>query len=234
MFIFSEAFTLQGLLSIIIPTINEQQTLIATLQLLQPLREFGHEIIVVDGGSTDNTCHLALPLADKILIEKGKARQMNAGALAAQGQVLMFLPVDTCLPAHADFLILAGLISTKRRWGRFDVRLSGQSPLLRMVELLMNWRSRLTGITTSEHAMFMQRSLYLQVQGFPEIPIMEDIALSRHLKRFGSPVCIKVPVTNSSQNWQQKGIIKTVLLRGSLRLAFTLGINPQRLVAYYK
>jgi rSAM/selenodomain-associated transferase 2 len=225
---------LKGLLSIIIPTINQQNMLVATLQSLQPLRALGHEIIVVDGGSVDNSCYLATPLADQVLVETGKARQMNVGARAARGKVLVFLYADTCLPAYADFLILAGLVSTKRRWGRFDVRLSGKAPLLRMVEFLMNWRSRLTGITTGEHAMFMQRSLYFQVQGFPDIPVMEDIALSRHLRRFGRPVCIAVPVISSSQGWEQKGIIRTVLLRGSLRLAFRLGINPQRLASYYK
>ncbi|RKZ54836.1 MAG: glycosyl transferase [Candidatus Parabeggiatoa sp. nov. 2] len=221
-------------LSIIIPTLNEQAVIIKTLQTLQPLRQAGHEIIVVDGGSTDNTRTLAAPLADNVLLhECGRARQMNFGAQFAQHDILLFLHADTHLPARADSLIINGLAETGRKWGRFNVRLSGRAWLLRVTGHLINWRTCLTGIATGDQAIFMQRSLYTQAQGFPDIPLMEDIALSRQLKRFSRPYCIQTPVITSSRRWEQHGIVRTILLMWGLRLAYALGVNPQTLKKYY-
>ncbi len=219
-------------LSIIIPTLNEQTVIIKTLQTLQPLRQAGHEVIVVDGGSTDNTRTLAAPLADNVLLHKcGRARQMNFGAQFAQHDILLFLHADTHLPARADSLIINGL--AKRKWGRFNVRLSGRAWLLRVAGHLINWRTCLTGIATGDQAIFMQRSLYTQAQGFPDIPLMEDIALSRQLKRFSRPYSIQTPVITSSRRWEQHGIVRTILLMWGLRLAYALGVNPQTLKKYY-
>jgi len=219
-------------LSIIIPTLNEQAAIVATLQKLQPLRQTGHEVIIVDGGSTDQTCRLADPLVDRVLrSECGRARQMNLGAQMAQHDILLFLHADTYLPAQADTLIINGL--EKRRWGRFDVRLSGQAWLLRVVERLINWRSRLTGIATGDQALFIQRQLYTQVQGFPDIPLMEDITLSHRLKRLSRPYCITTPVITSSRRWEQQGIMRTILLMWSLRLAYAFGVSPHTLKKYY-
>ncbi|MDM8560911.1 TIGR04283 family arsenosugar biosynthesis glycosyltransferase [Candidatus Parabeggiatoa sp. HSG14] len=221
-------------LSIIIPTFNEQAFIVETLKALQPLREAGHEVIVVDGNSIDNTRSLAAPLADSVLLTScGRARQMNIGAQFAHNDILLFLHADTLLPIQADNLIINGLTKTERYWGRFNVRLSGQMPLLRVVERLMNWRSYLTGIATGDQAIFVQRTLYFQIQGFPNIPLMEDIALSRHLKHFGYPLCIKKPVITSSRRWEQRGVIRTVLLMWGLRLAYAVGVNPHFLKKFY-
>lgn len=223
------------LLSIIIPTLNEQATIVETLQALQPLRAVGHQVIVVDGDSTDNTRILAAPLVDSVLLTKrGRAQQMNFGAKFAHHNILLFLHADTCLPVSADILIISGLAKTRRKWGRFNVRLSGRALLLRVVERMMNWRSCLTGIATGDQAIFMQRSLYTQVHGFPKIPLMEDIALSRQLKHFSRPLCIQTPVTTSSRRWEQHGIMQTIVLMMGLRLAYALGVSPQTLKKFYK
>jgi len=225
---------LSGRLSIIIPALNEQAVIVETLQALQALRELGHEVIVVDGGSSDKTHSLAAPLVDRILrAERGRARQMIIGAQFAHHDILLFLHADTRLPAKADVLIFEGLEKTGRKWGRFDVRLSGQAWLLRVVERLMNWRSCLTSIATGDQAIFMQRNLYEQAEGFPDIPLMEDIALSRRLRRFSRPVCIRTPVLTSSRRWERYGIVRTILLMWSLRLAYALGVSPWTLKRFY-
>ncbi|MFK5970667.1 MAG: TIGR04283 family arsenosugar biosynthesis glycosyltransferase [Candidatus Marithrix sp.] len=220
-------------ISIIIPTLNEQTIIAQNLLELQSLRKIGHEIIVVDGGSTDDTCRIAKPLADKsLLTESGRANQMNLGAESAQNEVLLFLHVDTFLPTNATSLISQNL-TEKQNWGRFNVRLSGANKLLRIVERMMNWRSCWTGIATGDQAIFVQRDLYQQVQGFPNIPLMEDIAFSKRLKKYSSPICIKEPVITSSRRWEQNGIFKTILLMWKLRLAYALGVNPHKLKKYY-
>ena len=223
-------------LSIIIPVLNEQTVIVDTLQSLQVLRKAGHELIIVDAGSTDNTQKLAAPLADYVLeTKRGRARQMNAGAKFAHNEILLFLHADTHLPAKAELLIINGLAKSGRQWGRFDVRLSGQAKLLRLVERLMNWRSCLTGIATGDQAIFIQKSLYNKVQGFPEIPLMEDISLSKKLKRISPPLCIrKNPVITSSRRWEENGIIRTILLMWSLRLAYALGASPETLKKHYR
>lgn len=222
-------------ISIIVPVLNEAAVIRATLTALQPLRTAGHELIVVDGGSTDGTAALAGPLADRVVTApRGRARQMNAGARKARGEVLWFLHADTLPPAGAERLILAGLEANGRVWGRFDVRLSGRHPLLRVVERLMNWRSRLTGIATGDQGVFVSHAAFLMVGGFPEIPLMEDIALSRRLKRLGPPLCLKARVVTSSRRWETHGIVSTILLMWRLRLAYALGADPAHLARRYR
>lgn len=221
-------------LSIIVPTWNEASAIAGTLSALQPLRGAGHELIVADGQSQDATVALARPLVDRILVSAcGRARQMNAGAAQASGEVLLFLHADTRLPAGADVLVRHALERSGRAWGRFDVRLSGTQPLLRLVERMMNLRSRLTGIATGDQALFVRHDLFQAVGGFPDIPLMEDIALSTRLKRHGRPACLHEAVVTSSRRWQQQGILRTILLMWRLRLAFALGADPHRLVNRY-
>ncbi len=219
-------------LSIIIPTLNEADHIEATLRPLQALRQQGHELIVTDGGSTDATVALATPLCDRVIhAPKGRARQMNAGARHACGNYLLFLHADTFLPENAAALISSALQTA--RWGRFDVKLSGRPRLLRIIEFMMNLRSRLSGIATGDQAIFLRRDLFEEISGYPEIELMEDIELSRRLKRHGRPACLKERVFTSSRRWEENGIIKTMLLMWRLRLAYFLGARPERLNRHY-
>lgn len=221
-------------ISIIVPTLDEAPLLAANLNALQPFRKKGAELIVVDGGSKDGTLMMAAGRVDRALCsERGRATQMNAGARVAEGDVLLFLHADTRLPADACEAISRGLERTGRRWGRFDVRLSGRQSLLRLVESLMNVRSRVSGIATGDQAVFVERRAFEQVGGFPSIPLMEDIALSRRLKVSGPPLCLRQRVTTSSRRWERHGIVRTILVMWRLRLAFALGGDPHRLARQY-
>ena len=222
-------------LSIVVPTLNEEAGIVSFLQPLQQLRERGVELILVDGGSGDGTVAAGSPLVDRMLqlSKRGRALQMNAGAAQASGDVLLFLHADTHLPDDAVRLILDGLRETGRRWGRFDVTLSGASPMLRVVEWMMNLRSRLTGITTGDQGLFVERRLFDEVGGFPAISVMEDIALSTTLKRHGRPLCLAQRVIASSRRWEKYGIWRTITLMWRLRLAYFLGAESERLAEIY-
>lgn len=221
------------MISVIIPALNEAGHIAATLAPLQPLRQRGHEVIVVDGGSSDATATRAQPLADRVLTAtRGRARQMNAGAQAAHGEVLWFLHADTLAPADADRLLRDALAG--HAWGRFDVRLSGHQPLLRMVERLMNLRSCLSGIATGDQGLFVRRDAFAAAGGFPDQPLMEDIALSRRLKRIGRPHCLRTPLVTSSRRWEERGILRTILLMWRLRLLYALGADPAHLARLYR
>ncbi len=223
-----------SLISIIIPALNEAAALPACLPPLQSLRQQGCELIVVDGGSTDNSVVIATPLADQVLTaRKGRAAQMNAGARAAQGDIFWFLHGDSLPPPAAAALIRTALNRSGHAWGRFDVQLSGSQPLLRVVETLMNTRSCLTGIATGDQGIFMRRAVFEHVGGYPDIALMEDIALSRALKRISRPVCLRQYLLTSSRRWEQNGIWKTILLMWRLRLAYFLGADPTRLARLY-
>ena len=222
-------------LSIIIPTLNEAEAIGGTLAALRPLRAHGCEVIVADGGSEDDTVSLARPVADGIVSSQpGRARQQNAGAGAANGAVLLFLHADTHLPADADALVADGLRRTGRGWGRFDVRLTGRHPLLRVIERMMGLRSRLSGIATGDQAIFVRRNWFREAGGFPEIPLMEDVALSKALKRRGRPLCLRETVTTSSRRWEQRGVWRTMVLMWRLRLDYWLGADPARLADRYR
>ncbi len=225
---------MNGLLSIIIPALNEEDIITGTLERLKVLREAGHEVIVVDGGSFDKTYSLAAQYADSVLLaEEGRGWQMNAGAEYANNDILLFLHSDTRLPDNADQLINQALQQDGKSWGRFDVRLSGKARLLRVVERMINWRSSFTGIATGDQAIFIKASTFKQIDGFADIPLMEDLDFSRRLKRITRPICIKTPVITSSRRWEQNGIIRTILLMWSLRLAYSLGVSPKTLKKYY-
>jgi len=219
-------------LSIIIPTLNEIENIEATLRPLQTLRAQGHEIIVTDGGSEDTTVALATPLCDRLVhAPRGRALQMNEGARYACGNYLLFLHADSVLPDDAPGLISSALQSST--WGRFDVRLSGRHWLLRIIESMMNLRSRLTGIATGDQAIFVMRGLFEELGGFPDLALMEDIELSKRLKRHGRPACLKQKVLTSSRRWEAHGILKTVLLMWRLRLAYFFGARPEQLSRHY-
>jgi rSAM/selenodomain-associated transferase 2 len=222
------------LLSIIIPCLNEGEGIAGTLAALAPLRARGAEVIVADGGSSDGTAERAAPYVDAVIsAPRGRAAQMNAGAARARGEILLFLHADTLLPDSADALIIEGLERTRRGWGRFDVTIAGRHPLLRIVERLMNLRSRLTGIATGDQAIFVTRSLFTAAGGYPEIALMEDIALSKLLKRFGPPLCLRHRLTTSGRRWEENGVLRTIVRMWHLRLAYWLGADPGKLALRY-
>ena len=221
-------------LSIIMPVLNEEAGIAAALTALAPFRARGAEVIVVDGGSRDRTAELARPLADQVIAApRGRGVQMNAGAAAASGDVFLFLHADTRLPPDADRMLLDGLSSSSWQWGRFDVRIEGKSPLLGLVAGLMNWRSLATGIATGDQAMFATRTAFAQAGGFADIPLMEDVELSKRLKRVSRPLCLAARVTASGRHWEKRGTIRTILLMWRLRLAYFFGAEPAALARRY-
>jgi rSAM/selenodomain-associated transferase 2 len=221
-------------LSVVIPTLNEAENVAELLDALEPLRRRGAEVILVDGGSSDGTVALAEGRVDRVLDSpRGRATQLNAGAAAGRGALLWFLHADSRIPPDADILIEDALAG--RAWGRFDVRLSGSHPLLRVVETLMNLRSRLTGIATGDQGLFIRADTFRDVGGFAIIPLMEDIELSRRLKRAaGRPVCLRPRLVTSSRRWEQRGILRTIVLMWWLRAAYALGMGPERLARWYR
>ncbi|HET7232592.1 MAG TPA: TIGR04283 family arsenosugar biosynthesis glycosyltransferase [Longimicrobium sp.] len=222
-------------LSIIIPVLNEAPGIAETLGALQPLRARGCEVIVADGGSTDGSAEIARALADRVVSSpRGRACQQNAGAGEAHGDVLLFLHADTRLPEDADRLVTDGLRASGRGWGRFDVRLTGRHPMLRVIERMIGVRSRLSGIATGDQAIFVRRDWFARAGGFPHLPLMEDVALSKALKRLGPPLCLHETVVTSSRRWEERGVWRTMALMWRLRLEFWLGADAEKLAERYR
>lgn len=218
--------------SIIIPTLNEQEDIEKCLMALQPLRQKS-ELILADGGSTDKTITLASPLVDHIIsCPQGRAIQMNRAANHARGDILIFIHADTFLPENALSLIESSLKRNKL-WGRFNIELEGSSPLLKIIALLMNYRSKWTGIATGDQVIFVTKDLFNTVGHYPNIALMEDIALSSMLKQYSPPACLEAKVRSSARRWEQFGLIRTILLMWSLRLRYYFGIHPDKLAQLY-
>jgi rSAM/selenodomain-associated transferase 2 len=221
-------------LSIVMPVLDEGEGIAAALDRLSDLRALGTEVIVVDGGSRDATIQRARPRADRVILApRGRALQMNAGAEKASGGVLLFLHADTRLPADADHILLSGLERSGRVWGRFDVKIEGRSPLLRVIAWLMNIRSRLSGIATGDQAIFVRRAAFQAAGGFPAIPLMEDIALCKRLKRVSPPLCLRDCAVTSGRRWEKNGVINTMILMWRLRFAYFCGADPKKLAQQY-
>lgn len=223
-------------LVVVLPVLNEGAALRVRLQALAPLRTRGAWVVVVDGGSTDGTPAVAQPMADAVLCApRGRAAQMNAGAVAAAragADVLLFLHADTQLPPDADRLIQAALDSGAA-WGRFDVRIDGVHPLLPMVAMLMNLRSRLSGIATGDQALFVRRRVFEALGGFAPLPLMEDVELSARLKRCSPPACVAQRVATAGRRWDRHGLWRTIVLMWRLRAAFAAGADPHALAWRY-
>lgn len=225
-------------ISIIIPVLNEAGRLPGMLGHLASLRSCG-EVIVVDGGSEDGSPQAASRAgAHVICSERGRARQMNAGASVAKGDVLLFLHADTVLPRSAEEAIETAIRlgggADRHVWGRFDVSIAGRPFMLRVVASLMNWRSRITGIATGDQAMFMTRRAFESAGGFPDQPLMEDIELSRRLCALSRPVCIEDRVVTSGRRWESHGVWKTIWLMWRLRWLYWRGVPAGELAGLYR
>lgn len=220
-------------LCIVIPVLDEAGQLAPALARLQGFRRRGVRLVVVDGGSVDGTLATARGLCDLALVApRGRASQMNAGARALPATAYLFLHADTRLPDNADSLIRAAW-GTGPVWGRFDVRIESRRPVLRLVSLAMNLRSRWTGIATGDQAIFVQQDAFRAVGGYPDIALMEDVAISRALKRLGRPACLQQVVQPSARRWQRHGVLKTIWLMWRLRAAYFFGADPRQLARQY-
>jgi rSAM/selenodomain-associated transferase 2 len=218
-------------LSVVVPTLDEAAGIAAGLGALAALRAQGHEVIVVDGGSRDGTPELARPLCDRLLSSPpGRAVQMNAGARAASGEVLLFLHADTRLPTSFSAETIFRETRTNL-WGRFDVEIEGRDPLLKVVAWSMNLRSRLTGVATGDQAIFVRREAFC---GFPEIALMEDVAFSKAMRRRAAPACVAEKAVTSGRRWESRGVLRTIVLMWRLRLLYFLGVPPERLARLYR
>ena len=221
-------------LCIVVPVLNEAANL---ERLLPHLLALGSdvEIVVADAGSTDGTVEVVRRFPSVALVEgaRGRARQMNAGARASRGDAFLFLHADTELPAGASAAIARALADPSVVGGRFDVRFTSPRWPFRMIAALMNWRSRWSGIATGDQGIFVRRGAFEALGGYPDIPLMEDIELTRRLKRLGHIACLDARVTTSSRKWEREGIARTILLMWTLRLLYFFGVSPARLVVWY-
>ena len=223
-------------ISIIIPCLNEADYIVNTLKPLQSLRQRGHEIILVDAQSSDQSIELARPLVDLVINSApGRARQMNRGAQYASGDVLCFIHADTVCPQQLDQLISDTLCQSNKIWGRFDIQLSGTFWAFRVIEWMMNKRSCLTGVATGDQGIFICRNIFHKISGFADIELMEDIEISKRLRKISQPVCIsRGKLITSSRRWEQRGIIRTVLLMWWLRLGYFFGLPVTTLANKYQ
>ena len=225
-------------LAVVVPVLNEAATIEGALQRLAPLRSRGARLIVVDGGSDDDTAARAALLADRVLAApRGRASQMNAGAqdaLAREADVLLFLHADTRLPEDADRIVARALADGAHSWGRFDVRLDADGWPLRLIETLMNWRSRATGIATGDQAIFATRAAFNRLGGFAPLPLMEDVEFCSRARRLTRPAALRSRVLTSARRWQRHGLWRTVALMWWLRLSYFFGADPAALARRYR
>ena len=226
-------------IAIIIPTLNEERTISRTLLALRPFRF--DEIFIVDGGSDDRTTALAYSHlsgicrghAEVLRSEKGRARQMNSGAAHAASDVLLFLHADTQLPASAPDDIANAMNQPDCVGGRFDVRFEQDRGWAWLISRLINLRSRLSRISTGDQAIFVRRTVFCELGGFADIPLMEDIELSHRLKLRGPIAAIPSKATTSFRRWEQHGALRTILQMWSLRFLYWIGISPEKLQYFY-
>ena len=217
-------------LSIVIPTLNEVSHIES---LLAQLSDENVELIVVDGGSDDHTAQRASVHAKLIHNSAGRALQMNAGAAIASGDWLWFLHADTQLSQPLKAYI-DEITQSSSLWGRFNVRLDDARLIFRVIERLMNARSCFTSVATGDQGLFVDRRLFDELGGYPELFLMEDVAISKRLRKVMPVKCSALPLITSARRWQQRGVLKTIVLMWWLRLAYVLGVSPARLSQWYR
>lgn len=221
--------------SVVIPMLNEAASLNRLLVYWQSLAQNGAEILIVDGGSTDGSAKLVEQAGFKVLSSpRGRARQMNMGAQAAQGDILLFLHADTIPPPNALHAMWQGLLLPHRVWGRFDVQIEGQAWMFPIIAFFINLRSRLSGIATGDQGIFMRREAFLQVGGFPDQPLMEDIEICKRLLPISRPLCLREKMRTSGRRWETRGVWRTIFLMWRLRWAYWRGASPQDLAKAYR
>ena len=219
-------------ISIIIPSRNKAAGIAATIASARSPQTL--EIIVVDANSHDDTVAIAQRLGATVLESApGRARQMNAGARLARGQILLFLHADSLLPEAFGEAIAGALADPRVPGGRFDVRFSDPRFAMRIVAFLMNQRSRWTGIATGDQAIFLRRETFARLGGYPEQELMEDIELTRRMRRLGPSAALRPRVQTSSRRWETHGVWRTIVLMWALRLAYFVGVSPARLAQIY-
>lgn len=222
------------ILSIIVPVRNHARVIGPVLHALKPFRDRNAEVIVVDGGSNDDTAMLARPLADQVIRSAGGlGHQMNEGARAANGFIFLFLRPETKLPADADTQVMYGRARDTSVWGRFDLRIAGRHMLLPLAARYLNWRSRATGIATGEQAIFVQRETFFRVGGFNQLPILEDVELCERLKAISPPICVTSRVIVPGDRYDRDGLWKTLRTMTAMRWRYRMGAKPQDLARRY-
>ncbi len=219
-------------ISVIMPVLNEEKSVAATLGALAVLSPY--EILVVDGGSSDRTRQIAGEFPVRIISsERGRARQMNCGARAARGDILLFLHADTWLPTTALADISSALANESYLGGRFDVELDGSHWMLPLVGRMISYRSRLSKVGTGDQALFVRREVFQRLGGFQEIPLMEDIAFCQALKRLGPVACLRSRVVTSGRRWEADGVWRTIFRMWALKLLYFAGVSPAKLKQFY-
>jgi rSAM/selenodomain-associated transferase 2 len=219
-------------ISVVIPVLNEERTIQRTLESVKRLQP--DEIIVVDGGSFDRTRELVTDMGIRVVAAPcGRGRQMNDGAKLAHGDVLLFLHADTCLPISAMQDIRSAFLDPRTVGGRFDVKLDGDCWLLGVIGTMISFRSRLSRVATGDQAIFIRCEIFERIGGYPDIPVMEDVALSRALKRAGKVACLRSRVITSARRWELEGVWRTVFKMWALKLLYLLGVSPLRLKRFY-
>lgn len=220
-------------LSIIVPMLDEAAGLPRFLDELREILGAGEEVLFVDGGSSDASVALVRAAGFTVCeTPRGRALQMNAGAAQASAQALLFLHADTRLPLGFASAV-QGALAQGACWGRFDIDLVGRSPLLGVVAAFMNLRSRLTGIATGDQAIFVRRETFAALGGYPEQPLMEDVELSRRLRRLSAPACLRLKVASSGRRWDERGAWRTICLMWRLRWSYWRGVSAEELARRY-